>query len=476
MFPNPQDALPLSPRPNLEQYKKLAKDLVKACKSRDPSALHSWAKRWVESLASLTNLEITPGLPVRLDSWSDGVAEFAQRRLKPSQANSSDCKLASAQFVIARSHGFESWPRFAKHVELSARANSPVSNFEAAADAVVAGDVATLERLLLEDAGLVRARSTREHRTTLLHYVSANGVEGYRQKTPKNAVRIAEILLDAGAEVDATADVYGGEATTLGLVATSIHPERAGVQDELMALLLRHGASMHPASKDSTNPDSTAGAAVSIVNACLANGRGRAAEFFAQHGAPLDLESACGVGALDAVKNFFHANGRLKASAMRAQMERGLMWACEYGRNAVIDLLLRKNPQPGINVHHDLHHDDPDKDNLPHIDLGTQAGTNQTALHWAVIGGQCEAIKLLIDRGAPLEARNAYGATPLGQALWSAVNGDGAIDYVLTIETLLAAGAKIEDGSLAWLANQDAGSASVKRRIAEILRRHGAES
>ena len=29
MYPNPQDVLPLPPRPSVEQYKKLAKDLVK---------------------------------------------------------------------------------------------------------------------------------------------------------------------------------------------------------------------------------------------------------------------------------------------------------------------------------------------------------------------------------------------------------------------------------------------------------------
>ena len=39
MFPNPQDALPLPPRPSLERYKKLAKELVKACKSGDDKAL-----------------------------------------------------------------------------------------------------------------------------------------------------------------------------------------------------------------------------------------------------------------------------------------------------------------------------------------------------------------------------------------------------------------------------------------------------
>jgi len=37
------DALPLPPRPNLEQYKKLAKDLQHACKPGDPGAIRDWA-------------------------------------------------------------------------------------------------------------------------------------------------------------------------------------------------------------------------------------------------------------------------------------------------------------------------------------------------------------------------------------------------------------------------------------------------
>src|SRR4026209_1778942 len=76
-------------------------------------------------------------------------------------------------------------------------------NFEGAADAIVNGDVATLVRLLDEEPQLIHQRSTREHRCTLLHYVGANGVEGYRQKTPPNAVELAELLLERGAEVDA---------------------------------------------------------------------------------------------------------------------------------------------------------------------------------------------------------------------------------------------------------------------------------
>ena len=58
-------------------------------------------------------------------------------------------------------------------------------------------------------------------RRPLLHYVAANGVEDFRQKTPDNIVEIAELLLDAGAEVNAESNAYGGGCTALGLVATS---------------------------------------------------------------------------------------------------------------------------------------------------------------------------------------------------------------------------------------------------------------
>ena len=54
------DALPLPPRPNLEQYKKLAKDFKQACRSRDPGAIRDWAARWAETLARLQERALTP--------------------------------------------------------------------------------------------------------------------------------------------------------------------------------------------------------------------------------------------------------------------------------------------------------------------------------------------------------------------------------------------------------------------------------
>ena len=61
------DALPLPPRPNIGQYKKLAKDFQHACKASDPGAIHSWAARWVETIARLQGPEITSDARRQID-------------------------------------------------------------------------------------------------------------------------------------------------------------------------------------------------------------------------------------------------------------------------------------------------------------------------------------------------------------------------------------------------------------------------
>src|SRR5260370_7998142 len=110
MFPNPQDALPLPPRPNLEQYKKLAKELVRATKSTDPDAVRNWSTNWVKGLVERSGIEITPQLPVRTDGWIRDVANFAQAKL------SDGTRLSDAQFVIPPSHPFPRSPTFLSHI------------------------------------------------------------------------------------------------------------------------------------------------------------------------------------------------------------------------------------------------------------------------------------------------------------------------------------------------------------------------
>ena len=420
------DALPLPPRPILGQYKELAKEFQQACKSSDPTAVRDWAGHCAENIVRLQGLQITPEVRRQIASQAERI-ERGWRKLKKTRKGVAQCSLAGAQFFVARGHGFASWPQFAKHLEGLARANSPVSKFEAAVEAIISGNSAMLKKLLRADPPLVRARSTREHRSTLLHYVSANGVEDFRQKTPKNIVEITKILLEAGANVKAESEAYGGHSTTLGLAATSWHPEQAGVQIPLLELLIEHGATI----------DASDGG--SGVNGCLHNGRGQAAEFLASRGAQLDLEGAAGVGRIDAVKSFFNDDGSLKPSATQKQMTDGFAWACEFGRTSVADFLLQK----GMNVDAKLNR------------------YGETGLHWAAIGGHAETVKLLLERKAPVDARDAnFGGTPLGWALyaWGSSTEKAKPErrsYYEVVALLVAAGASAEQE---WLDHPDRGT------------------
>ena len=421
MFPNAQDALPLPRRPKLEAYKKLVKDLVEACKK---DAIADWAEKWVTMLAKQCGVEFVRPLPVIVSRWRDQVVRFVQREMRDGR-----CRVTDAQSIIARSHGFATWARFSRHLKGLNEKGSAIARFEAAADAIIKGDIKTLKRLLRADPRLVHARSTRQHGATLLHYVSANGVEGYRQKTPANIVEIAELLLKAGAEVDAEADVYGGGSTTLGLVATSVHPFRAGVQNPLLQLLLDYGAEI--------DHKTGAGNRQSSVLGALANGRPEAAAYLAERGARLNLDAAAGVGRLDVVKSFF----KNKTGPSKKRLQSAFAHASGGGHKDVVQFLLSKG-----------------------ADLADGGSDGQTPLHWAVIFGQLETIKLLLKYKPPLESRNMYGGTVLGQTMWSAAHGGNPQVYAEIIETLIAAGAQVPPRHV-----------PVNQPIDDLLRRYGSE-
>jgi hypothetical protein len=335
---------------------------------------------------------------------------------------SPDYSPLDARAIITREHRFKTWQDFEQHLEKVKAGCSPDAEFEEAVDAIVAGDLATLDRLLRATPGLISLRSPRDHRSTLFHYVGANGVESWRQRTPANAVQVAERLLEAGAEIDAIADMYGG-STTIGLVATSVHPLVAGVQNALLDCLLAHGAAIdHPG---------CAGNNQSIVNGCLANGRPGAAEYLTGRGARLDLEGAAGVGRLDEVKRFVKADGELISGATPYQLQSGLQWACEYDREAVVEYLLGCGVDAG----------------------GIHRG--QTALHWAAYCGHPGIVRMLLARKVPVDARDkSWNGTPLGWALYGWTHPpaerkevkDGR--YHEVVEQLVAAGATIKRDQL----------------------------
>jgi hypothetical protein len=427
MYPNPQEALPLPPRPNLEQYRKRAKDLVHACRSGAPDAIRVWAMQWIEAITELRgeSNRLWWWNQENIDRLANRIAEFAQTKFSTSGQPAPTCSLTEAQFVIARAHGFASWPKLVTHVESLARSNSRTSAFEAAADAIVAGDVSSLARLLRENPALARARSTREHNATLLHYVSANGVEGYRQKSPQNAASIAEMLLDAGAEVDAEADVYGGGWTALGLVATSSPPAAAGVQLDVIDALLRRGARIaHPAS----------GNQGTLIRACLSNGQPQAAAYLMSRGASLDFASAAGTGRLDVVRIFFSPDGGETATS--AELLDGFAFACTYGHADVVEFLLDR----GIDVNAELH----------------SHGEGHAGLHVAAYHGHVDVVKALLRRGARVDIIDkTWNTPPLIWALtgWSRIpasDGPAASRYYQVVARLVAAGATVKRDSFEW--------------------------
>ena len=76
------------------------------------------------------------------------------------------------------------------------------------------------------------------------------------------------------------------------------------------------------------------------------------------------------------------------------------------------------------------------------VDPAAGNGTGLDATHWAANRGQLATVKLLIERGAPLETVSMHGTTVLRTAVWSAQN-ESKPDHPAIIEALIAAGADI---------------------------------
>jgi ankyrin repeat protein len=420
------DTLPLPPRPNLDQYKKRAKSLVAAAQSDDPNAVHRWATEWLESLVAL--LDVAPSDFVRhsIERAATHIGERVAAKRRTGE-RVDRFTLADAQFLIAEAHGFENWAAFARHIGGDAEPDAGDADFERAADAVVNGDLETLAALLTANPKLIRERSRRVHHVTLLHYVAANGVEDFRQKTPKNAVEITRLLLDAGAEPDALADTYGADTlqTTMNLLVSSTHPASAGLQSAIAEALLDYGAAVNGLADDE-----------SPLMTALRFGYIDAAETLARRGARVDaIIAAASLGRLDQVRDMVVDARTLKTGVPlismpwmqvrpdpRVHIELALAWACKFGRPEVALFLIELGVNPAAM--------DDDK---------------MTALHWSGATGMLSLIDELLRRGVPLEVENAWGGTVLNSTLHFALYIPVKdVDYIPVLERLLQAGANVD--------------------------------
>jgi ankyrin repeat protein len=376
------DFKPLPFHSSVTEYEKQAVELFAAWQSGDAGAIeivHQNHPRFLD--------ERIPWLP---------------KDLSESEIRGVPLELADAQLALARRYSFQNWERLREWVEAASQPDSPVAKFEAAVDAVITGDAATLDRLLREDPELVRRRSTRVthhdppvHAATLLHYIAANGVEDYNQRTPENAVEIAQLLLDRGADPDALAGMYGGQCAAMSMLVSSSHPAQAGVQVALVDILVDNGASVEARG---------VGPWVSPLQTALVFGYFGAAEALVRRGARIDtLAVAAGLGRLPEAHH-------LLAVATSEERHHALALAAQNGRVEIVRLLLDAG-------------EDPDRYN-------PEGGhKHSTPLHQAACAGHDAVVRLLVERGARLDIKDTiYHGTPLG---WAEHCGQPAIaDYL----------------------------------------------
>jgi ankyrin repeat protein len=261
------EAKPLPARPSLEQYKKQAKELVKVFRAEQ-------SRKFSDSEATqsqATNSEASQRVKRHHPRFA---------RLGDDQISAIKFALADAQFVIAREHGFESWQKFAKHVEALAEASfaasvsNPVAAFiEAAcvprdawhssgtlerAEAVLAahpsvasadiytsailGDAAGMRRFLTLDARQATAKGGPYGWDALTHLCFSRYLRLDRSRS-EGFMAAATALLDAGASantgwyemIDHPNPRPTFESAIYGAAGLAQHPE-------LTRLLLERGA------------------------------------------------------------------------------------------------------------------------------------------------------------------------------------------------------------------------------------------
>lgn len=320
----------------------------------------------------------------------DDVVTWKPKDLNDDVIPNATLTLDDARIAIARVYSFRDWNALTQLVNAVQDPSSPAREFEQAVQAVITGDVPTLRTMLQINSALVHARSTRitchdkpQHRATLLHYLGANGVENHRQCSPANAVDVARLLLDTGAEVDALAEMYGSGCTTLSMLVSSTPPADAGVQVPLVHVLVDFGANVEGAGT---------GSWVSPLMTALVFGFRDAANALVERGAQVDtLVKAAGVGQLAGVL-------RLVPDASQAERHQALALAGIMANLDVVRFLLELGEDPN-RLNPDGFH------------------SHGTPLHHAAGSGVLELVKLLLAHGARTDiADTLWNGTPWGWA------------------------------------------------------------
>ena len=249
--------------------------------------------------------------------------------------------------------------------------------FREAVEAIDSGNISALENLLAAHPELVRDRLSYPgggyfKDPYLLWFVADNPIRVDR--LPGNIVELTSLLIQT-VKKEATASTQHQLDQALGLVATGRVPKECGVQIAMIDLLIDAGA----------KPGGGLGA--------LANGNVEAAAHLIERGGELTFAAAVCLERMDDIN-------RLAPLADRDEQLTALIAAAFYGKSPMISMLLGM----GINPN-----------GYPNSDSEFHA--HATPLHQAVSSGSLDAVTLLVEAGAKLDAVDLiYNGTPLGWA------------------------------------------------------------
>ena len=417
----------LPPRPSLEQLRKQAKELLKLCQSGDAAAL----KR------------------------------FHEHRPGPQPATFS---LSDAQLVLAREHGFATWPKLKAHVEsLSAEPADPLQLFHEA----FRDDNASIIRELFQSHPEMKARINDPvgpfDSPAILHVKSRE---------------MLDLLLEAGADINAKSRWWAGGfgilhsvnpelaayAIERGAVVDAHAAARLGLMDRLRELVSRERSLVHSRGGDGQTPLHFA-STVAIAEYLLDHGanidardvdhestpvqwmirdRQPVARYLVQRGCQHDLLIAAALGDMDLVRKHlekdpgsirirvsdeFFPMTNPKAGGIICQWTLG--WhispagvAKEFGHDDVYQLLMDRSPADvkliaacwagDKSVVNALLAED---SNL----ASSLAESDRRQIAYAARNNNTAAVRAMLAAGLPVDALGQHRGTPLH---WAAFHGN----------------------------------------------------
>jgi ankyrin repeat protein len=504
---------PLPDRPDLDQLKNQAKDLLKGHKAGDPEAFR----------------RIQANHPRLAGSSAHQVQAFR-------------FTLSGAQLVIAREYGFSSWPKLKAHVEsLSPGADDLVEQFKQA----IRTDDAARIRHLLEAHPILRAKID-----------DPLGPFDSPVITNVRSNEMLDVLLAAGANLNAKSQWWAGGfgllhgaspdlaayAIKRGAIVDVHAAARLGLLDRLRELVEADPELVHARGGDGQTPLHFA-ATVEIAEYLLDHGaeidtrdldhestpaqwmlddRLDVARYLVARGCRTDLLMAAALGDLDLARRHLDANPdciRLRVSEQFFPMvnprsggtiyQWKLGWyvsphqvAKKFGHEDVLRILQERSPTDVKLIEACWTGDDASAVAILHEHPGVverlteadrrlvahAARNNETSvvrlmlecgwpvdargqhqatpLHWAAFHGNDEMVQAILRLGPPLEVTDAeFHGTPLGWAVHGSEHGwyCSSGNYAATVEALLKAGAKVSE------------IAKGTKPVQEVLRHYGAK-